>query len=288
MTLFLQILSNSLRMGGSYVNNNPNTLAFDLLGHLLPFFDTQVHLRALLHQCDWSTMEHSSFIPIFQCFESPSEMLLYVLEEHSKSVVDLLFSMSTNELVSLSKDGTIAFWNLDTGEKSRTLDVSELNPGAEAKLLQSNDGNVLVCDSDSETPVFLFDMKTGRFLHKCGRRDQTQKRVFAIQNLLFHKKSIINMRTGKVLHELSEFTKIKQYVPVAITHDEKHVLIGENKVTKMYDLITKRMVASFPAENIPSVFKVTRDSRRVYAGYAEDCLFKVRRNFRTKFEELVS
>ena len=257
------------------MNKNPATLGFDLLGHLLPFYDSLPNLRTLLQQCDKSAPKHSSLLPVFQCFESPSEMLLYVLEEHSKSVVDLLFSKSTNELVSLSKDGTIAFWNLDTGEKSRTLDVSELNPGADAKLLQSNDGKYLVCDSDSETPVFVFEMKTGRLMHKCGKRDQTQKRVFVVQNLLCHKKSIINMQTGRVLNELQDFTKTRHYVTMAITEDEKHVLIGEDKVTRMYDVITKKVVASFPGDNIPSIFKVTRDSRRVYAGYAVDCLFKV-------------
>jgi len=80
-------------------------------------------------------------------------------------VVDLLFT--AHELISISKDGTVAFWELSSGECTRTLDVSSLNPGPNTRLHLSADGCRLIVDSDAiNSPVYIFDMKTGQLLHK--------------------------------------------------------------------------------------------------------------------------
>ena len=80
-------------------------------------------------------------------------------------VIDLLFT--AHELISISKDGTIAFWELSSGECTRSLDVSSLTPGANTRLHVSADGCRLVVDSDAiNSPVLVFDMKTGQLLHK--------------------------------------------------------------------------------------------------------------------------
>jgi len=78
----VQLVFGALRLGGSYVNLNPDTLAFDLLGRLLVYYNKNVGIRALLQQCDVHGLSHSSVVPLYQCFESPSAMLLYVLEDH--------------------------------------------------------------------------------------------------------------------------------------------------------------------------------------------------------------
>jgi len=80
-------------------------------------------------------------------------------------VIDLLFT--AHELISISKDGTVAFWELSTGECTRILDVSGLNPGANTRMHLSGDGCRLVIDSDAiNSPVHIYDMKTGQLLHK--------------------------------------------------------------------------------------------------------------------------
>jgi len=80
-------------------------------------------------------------------------------------VIDVLFT--AHELISISKDGTVAFWELSTGECTRNLDVSCLNPGANTRLHLSGDGRRLIVDSDAiNSPVCIFDMKTLQLLHK--------------------------------------------------------------------------------------------------------------------------
>ena len=80
----VQLVFSALRVGGTYVSLNPDTLAFDLLGRLLVYYDKYMGIRELLQQCDMHGLSHSSVVPLYQCFESPRAMLLYVLEDHTQ------------------------------------------------------------------------------------------------------------------------------------------------------------------------------------------------------------
>jgi len=61
----------------------------------------------------------------------------------------------------------VAFWDLSSGECTRNLDVSCLNPGANTRLHLSGDGCRLIVDSDAiNSPVYIFDVKTGQLLHR--------------------------------------------------------------------------------------------------------------------------
>ena len=49
-------------------------------------------------------------------------------------------------------------------------------------------GKYLICDSDAiGSPAFVFDMKTGQLIHKCGQKEPTMRRAFTVQ---------VNIRTG--------------------------------------------------------------------------------------------
>ena len=80
-------------------------------------------------------------------------------------MIDLVFTHQ--ELISVSKDGTIAFWDLSSGECTRNIDISALSPGPNTRIYVSRDGQRLVVDSDAiNSPVHVYDMKTGQPLHK--------------------------------------------------------------------------------------------------------------------------
>ncbi len=66
------------------MNQNPDTLAFDLLGRLLEFYEVHENIRRLLDECDSFSRKHSALLPLFQCYEAPSGVLLYILEDHTK------------------------------------------------------------------------------------------------------------------------------------------------------------------------------------------------------------
>lgn len=273
------LLAGALRVGGNHVNQNPDTLAFDLTGRLLQYYDKtdRYHnLRTLLQQCDTQSLKHSALVPVLQCFDPPTAMLLYVLEGHSQVASDIVFSARTNEMISVSKDGKLAFWDLGTGERSRTVDISRLKPGRKTRLFQSADGKYLVVDCDTmDSPVQIYETKTGQLLHSCGTRLPTQSRGFLAGNLYCRQKSIIDIRTGQIIKTIDDFVNTKNYVTCAISPDARLLVIGDADETKLFDFESGNILANYSENNLPSVLTVTPDSRRCYAGYANDCMFRV-------------
>jgi WD40 repeat protein len=82
-----------------------------------------------------------------------------------QSVIDLVFT--PQEVISVSKDGTIAFWDLLSGECTRNIDISAVTPGPNTRLYVSRDGRRLIVDSDAiHSPVYIYDMKTAQLLHR--------------------------------------------------------------------------------------------------------------------------
>jgi len=110
----IQLLAGALRVGGAHLGHNPDTLAFDLVGRLLYYYDdedidvdlarrgsnasatsavgVQVAagssrkdgLKSLLQQCDAQSTQHSALLPILPCFDPPTAMSLFILEGHSQ------------------------------------------------------------------------------------------------------------------------------------------------------------------------------------------------------------
>ena len=272
----ISLVGSALRVGGSYVNQNPDTLSFDLTGRLLPYYNDHLNIRNMIRQCDTEAHKHSIMVPIYQCFEAPKRMLLYVLEDHTQIVFDLVFSKLTNELVSISKDGNLAFWDMNFGEKTRAIDVSYVNPGPNTKMYQSAGGNYLVVDSDSvHSELLIFDVKTGHLLHKVGKKSAASRRAFMSGHLFCRQKNIIDVRTGMIVKTLDDYVESKSFVMCGITPNEKYVLIGQEKATTMFDLEMNVCLMQYKGDNMPCQFVITPDSKKVFIGYTDDCVFKV-------------
>jgi len=107
----IQLLSGALRVGGAHLGQNPDTLAFDLVGRLLYYYDDDVDgfdqarrgsdvgtveiqaaagsscragLKSLLQQCDAQSTQHSALLPLLPCFDPPTAMSLFILEGHAQ------------------------------------------------------------------------------------------------------------------------------------------------------------------------------------------------------------
>ena len=272
----VQLLTSAIRVGGSHVNLNPDTLAFDLTGRLLPYYNSHKNIRLLLQQCDTISLRHSALLPMYTCYESPRGMLHYILEDHTKVVFDLIFSKSTNELISVSRDSLIAFWDLCSGERTRALDITPLSPGPHTRLLQSSDGKYLICDSDLiNSPAYIFDLKSGQLLHKVGARSPAQRRVFVAGNLLCRQKNIIDLQKGQIVKTLDDFLPTKKYVTCHIVPNDQHILIGEEVNAGLFHIASGRLLTVFPSEYMISACVFSDDCREAYVGYTQNCLFKV-------------
>ena len=271
----VNLVFNALRLGGSYLNHNPNTLAFDLLGRLLHCYnDKFLGIRSLLQQCDEQSREHSALLPLSQCFDPPKAMLLYVLEDHSHQIVTLLFTPT--ELFSISTDGIIASWDMSTGECTRTTSISDFPFGSLTKMYSSEDFKLLVVDCDATySPVYIFDLKTLHLLRTSGRRLHNQIRGFLSGNILCRQKNFIDIRSGATVKSIDNFLQTKRFVECKVTPDEKFILIGEETTAKLYDFDTGGEMATFTSNNPICIIEITSDSKKAYCGYMNDCVFKV-------------
>ena len=107
-------------------------------------------------------------------------------------VSDMVFSPTTNELLTVSKDGMMLFWDLESGERSRWIDVSAHLPGRCTRLYATGSNNQIVVDFDRlDSVAYVYDIKTGRQLHSCGQpRLPSPLRGFVTGNVLCRQKSL--------------------------------------------------------------------------------------------------
>ena len=273
-----QTVLGALRLGGHVLASNPDTLAFELLARLVSYYDQCKYVARLLQQCDLESREQTALLPVYQCYDAPRGMLLYILD-HEKTVIDIIFSTSTNELICASEDRSIGFWDLSTGER---IHATAIPPVEEAmslinmKLYLSSDGKYLACDPGSNgSPVFIYDVKTGQLLHRVGQKSPLQKRTFQAGDLLCRQKSIINMRTGEIVGDLDDLIPSKKFVVCNITPDEIFIVFGENDKINIFNMIKKECVAKIPCNSPPSVIAISKDSTKAFVGFSGSCQLKV-------------
>jgi hypothetical protein len=73
-----QTVLGALRVGGHVLASNPETLAFELLARLVSYYDQCKYVARLLQQCDLDSTEQSALLPMYQCYEAPRGMLMYI------------------------------------------------------------------------------------------------------------------------------------------------------------------------------------------------------------------
>jgi len=119
-------------------------------------------------------------------------------------ISDVVFCPATNELVSVSKDGTLVFWDLLSGERSRCIDVSAVRPGRCTKLYLA-DSAYLVVDFDTpDSLAHVYDVITGRLLRACALpRLPSPLRGFVAGRILCRQKCI-----GNYSHAVVTFSNI--------------------------------------------------------------------------------
>ena len=79
-----------------------------------------------------------------------------------------MFCPATNELVSVSKDGSVVFWDLLSGERSRRIDVSAVRPGRCTRLYVADSTHLVVDFDTPDSLAHVYDVITGRLLHACA------------------------------------------------------------------------------------------------------------------------
>ena len=273
----IQLVFDTLRVGGSFVNRNPDSLGFDMSARLLPYYTEYPNIQKLVHECDTKATRISALVPMLQCFEAPQTSLLYVLEDHSKFIIDVIFNEKSNEVISVARDGIVSFWDLENGERTKVVDISAVVPGSHTRLRNTKDGAYVICDSDTVgSPALVIDPQRGEIIRQIGEKSSASSRRSAVaKKLLLREKTIFNIETGAKVAHLDEFFKSLSYVSVAMTHNESLLIVGEGENIHVYDLETKFLLTTVPSKYTASCIVISENNKHAFIGYAVSCEFKI-------------
>ena len=70
----INLVADSIRLGGAILKYYPEMLAAQLNGRLLPERQTSRNIRSLLQQCDEEGIHQNALVPTFHCMHTPGEL----------------------------------------------------------------------------------------------------------------------------------------------------------------------------------------------------------------------
>ena len=112
----INLVADSIRLGGAILKFYPEMLAAQLNGRLLPERRSCPNIRSLLQQCDDQGLEHNGLVPTFHCMHTPGNYgvthitsasppggpLRYSMEGHQFAIFAMRLTSDSRYIVSVS------------------------------------------------------------------------------------------------------------------------------------------------------------------------------------------
>ena len=284
MGQMMVLLASVLRVAGSSLRHLPNTLAAELLGRLRPYCKNNDLIASLANQCHSAGLRHCSLLPAFQCFDAPLEALLFALESHSGHITDIAFNTDGSQLFSVSEDGKLISWDMKTGEYLFCRDVSDSKVSEHSELQITESGRLVLENYTEGSALKVFTATTGMFLHDVTERKPSFiHNTIVTRNFALREGELADVRNGQIKVKIDRLCQMQSFVTVAVTHNEKYLLIGHSDETEMIELLTGKLVKKFANRTSPSQTEIIRpsqmvitaDDRTLVTGFSVDCLVTV-------------
>jgi len=113
-------MSDALRLSSSVLAADPNNLACQIIGRLLPFYTTCRKIASFIDQCESTGLRHMGLVPAFNTLASPGGPLVYSLEAHQFAVYGLEVVSAGQHLLTVSNKFIV--FDLSGGGTVRTVD----------------------------------------------------------------------------------------------------------------------------------------------------------------------
>lgn len=113
-------MSDALRLSSSVLAVDPNNLACQIIGRLLPFYSTCPKIASFLDQCESIGLEDMALVPAFNTLASPGGPLVFSLEAHQFAVYGLEVVSAGQHLLTISNKFII--FDLSSGDIVRMID----------------------------------------------------------------------------------------------------------------------------------------------------------------------
>ena len=113
-------MSDALRLSSSVLAADPNNLACQIIGRLLPFYTTCRKIASFIDQCESTGLEVMGLVPAFNTLASPGGPLVYSLEAHQFAVYGLEVVSAGQHLLTVSNKFIV--FDLSSGDIVRIID----------------------------------------------------------------------------------------------------------------------------------------------------------------------
>ena len=98
----INLVADSIRLGGAILKHYPEMLASQLNGRLLPERQTSRNIQNLLRQCDEEGINQNALVPTFHCMHTPGGPLKYSMEGHQFGIFCIKLTSDNRYIVSVS------------------------------------------------------------------------------------------------------------------------------------------------------------------------------------------
>ena len=98
----INLVADSIRLGGAILKHYPEMLAAQLNGRLMPERQSCPNIKRLLDQCDEEGVNHNALVPTFHCMHTPGGPLKYSMEGHQFAIFAMKLSSDKRYIVSVS------------------------------------------------------------------------------------------------------------------------------------------------------------------------------------------
>ncbi|CAF4731675.1 unnamed protein product [Rotaria sp. Silwood1] len=116
----VKLMSDALRLSSSVLASDPNNLACQIIGRLLPFYITCHKIASFIDQCESIGLQVMGLVPAFNTLASPGGPLVYSLEAHQFAVYGLEVVSSGQSLLTVSNKFIV--FDLSGGDIVRIID----------------------------------------------------------------------------------------------------------------------------------------------------------------------
>ncbi|ELU01977.1 hypothetical protein CAPTEDRAFT_191423, partial [Capitella teleta] len=269
------LLTSALKMACDTLHKFPRSLGPELIARLKNYTSSCSDMNQLITGAERQASTECALLPLFQCFVTPVEALVCSLEGHCKTITDLTFNSESNTLYSISEDGHIGGWDVQSSERTLDLDISHVGVGKHAELLMAK--SLLICELYAEkSPLLIIDPNDGVIKFTIGERQHGFIHdTIAGNSVVIREGHVYNLSDGKLVHTLKCLTSQKEYVTVAIANDDHRIVVGAKKFVGYYALDSDKPILKIPCETIASKVLISQSDKVAAVGFTISCLVKL-------------
>ena len=147
----IKILADTLRLSASILTKHPHMVGPQIIGRLLPYFNSYDKIRSVIQQCDVDGTDINALVPSYHCLHTPGGPLQYSLEGHPFAPFGVSVTSDARYLVSVSN--IFIIWDLNNGDVFRTITPHiqgimqnlVISPDDRTAVSYNNNNQVIMC-----------------------------------------------------------------------------------------------------------------------------------------------